>query len=164
MRDDEFAEFAAAEMPRLLRLARTLTGNPHDAADLVQDCLVKVGSRWASMHADNPSGYAHVVLVRLNIDRTRKLLRRLRLERRAAAGEYVPAPSFGVEPWLAAAWQQLTAKQRTALALRYFEDLDPDEIAALMACSPGTVRSHLSRGMATLRSHAPQLTSEGQRS
>lgn len=163
MRDDEFAEFAAAEMPRLLRLARTLTGNPHDAADLVQDCLVKVGGRWSSLRAENPAGYARVVLVRLNIDRLRGLRRRLNLERRVIDPGQQAEPSTGVEPWLAAAWLQLTPNQRTALALRYLENLDPDEIADLMSCTGGTVRSHLSRGLARLRSGVSGTYSGGQR-
>ena len=164
MRDDGFAEFAEAEMPGLLRLARTLTGDPHDAADLVQDCLVRVGSRWGSIRSDqNPGGYARVVLVRLNVDRIRNLRRRLHVEQRAAQPPATAEPSLGVEPWVAAAWQGLTPNQRTALALRYFADLDLDEIAEAMSCSSGTVRSHLSRGLSRLRSQDGESVSGGQR-
>jgi RNA polymerase sigma factor (sigma-70 family) len=45
----------------------------------------------------------------------------------------------------------LPQRQRTALVLRYFDDLDAAEIAAILGCSAGTVRSHLSRGLASLR-------------
>ena len=44
--DEDFAAFAVEIAPRLMRLARTLVGNEHDAADLVQDTLVRVGTRW----------------------------------------------------------------------------------------------------------------------
>jgi RNA polymerase sigma-70 factor (sigma-E family) len=164
MRDDGFTEFVAAQMPALLRIARTLTGNPHDAADLVQDCLVRVGSRWSSVRVgQNPAGYARVVLVRLNIDRMRRIRRRLNIERRAADPEYRDEPALGVEPWLLAAWRELTPSQRTALALHYLEDLDAGEIAALMSCAPGTVRSHISRGLASLRAYADQPVGGGLR-
>lgn len=71
----EFAEFAQAETPRLLGLGYALTGNPHDAWDLTQEALVRVGTRWRRLAAQNPGGYARTVLVRLNIDRARRARR-----------------------------------------------------------------------------------------
>lgn len=56
--DEAFEEFVAAETPRLLRIAFALTGNRHDAWDLVQETLVRVGSRWSRLSLDNPGAYA----------------------------------------------------------------------------------------------------------
>jgi DNA-directed RNA polymerase specialized sigma24 family protein len=70
----EFAEYATADLPRLMRIARVLTGNDHDAADLVQDCLAKMGARWGdSRPISNPHAYARATLVNLNNSRLRKL-------------------------------------------------------------------------------------------
>lgn len=55
--DRGFAEFAEASSPRLMRLARTLAGNEHDACDLVQESLIRVGLKWTRVRPDgNPVG------------------------------------------------------------------------------------------------------------
>ena len=59
-----------------------------------------------------------------------------------------------VDGWLVEALATLSPQQRTALALRYVEDLDVRGIADRMGCSEGTVRSHLSRGTHRLKEHA----------
>jgi RNA polymerase sigma factor (sigma-70 family) len=58
-----------------------------------------------------------------------------------------------------AALQRLTPKQRAVLVLRYFEDLPEAQVAELMDCSVGTVRSQVHRAMAKLRAVAPELAS-----
>ena len=67
-----FAEFAEAEVSRLLGLAYALTGDRHDAWDLTQETLLRVGLKWRRIDAGNPAGYARTVLVRLNLDRARR--------------------------------------------------------------------------------------------
>ncbi len=59
------------------------------------------------------------------------------------------------------ALSRLTARQRTVLVLRYFEDLPEAEVARLLGCSVGTVRSTTHRSLARLRTLAPELTAEG---
>jgi DNA-directed RNA polymerase specialized sigma24 family protein len=93
-------------------------------------------------------------MVRLNIDRIRRLRRELP---RSTAGPEVAVPVVdldGMEPWLVDALATLSPRQRTALALRYVEDLDVRGIAERMGCSEGTVKSQLSRGTERLREHA----------
>jgi DNA-directed RNA polymerase specialized sigma24 family protein len=59
-----FEAFARAEAPRLFRLARLLCGNEHDAWDLTQEALVRIGRRWRSIDADrDPAAYARRCLV-----------------------------------------------------------------------------------------------------
>lgn len=148
---DDFAAFVDAQLPRLLGYARALAGNPHDAWDLTQDVLVRLGGRWSRV--DEPLAYARTSLVRANIDR----VRRRSHERLVAA-----VPESGsvegmsaLDPWLEAALDALPVRQRTAVVLRYVDDLDHAGIAAAMGCSVGTARSHVSRALATLRAQAP---------
>lgn len=152
-----YAEFAVVEQQRLLGLAHALTGNPHDAWDLTQETLVRVAERWRRI--DDPGPYARRVMVRLNIDRIRRRRRELSVDRTPDAA-VAPVLVGDVDPWLVAALATLTVKQRTALALRYVEDLDTRTIAERMGCSEGTARSHLSRGTERLRHHARERDQE----
>ena len=65
----------------------------------------------------------------------------------------------GIDPWMLAALRSLPPRQRTALVLRYVDDLDLRGIAAAMGCSVGTAKSHVSRGLAALRLRAPDGSS-----
>ena len=148
--DERFEEFVAVETPRLLRVAYGLTGNPHDAWDLVQEALVRVGMKWRKVADGNPGGYAHTTLVRLNIDRARRGVReRLPgvLPERDRPVQIDPV----LDPALVSALRELPKQQRAAVVLRAIEDLDHAQIAERLGCSVGTARSHLSRGLARLR-------------
>ena len=149
----DFSSFAAAQTPSLLGLAHALTGNPHDAWDLVQETLARMGERWGRTRFDEPAAYARTVMTRLNIDRVRRLRRELPLLSQPDTGP--PVELVGaVDTWLVEALATLSPRQRTALALRYVEDLDVRGIAERMGCSEGTVKSLLSRGTARLKEHA----------
>ncbi|WP_164519592.1 SigE family RNA polymerase sigma factor [Nocardioides ferulae] len=153
--DAGFEEFVEAETPRLLGLAYALTGDPHDAWDLVQEALVRVCMRWHRLADQNPGGYARTTLVRLNVDR----LRRLRRELLPGRVPDAPAPVIvdeSLDPWLLDALGTLTPHQRAAVVLRCVDDLDHAGIAARLGCSVGTARSHLSRGLARIRDAAAQ--------
>lgn len=148
-----FAEFAAAQSQPLLGLAHALTANPHDAWDLTQETLARIGERWGRMRFREPAAYARTVMVRLNIDRVRRLRRELLVPDRA--DRPAPVTTIGeVDGWLVDALRALPPRQRTALALRYVEDLDVRTIAQRMGCSEGTVKSQLSRGLERLREHS----------
>lgn len=147
---EAYDEFVAAETPRLLRVAYGLTGNPHDAWDLVQEALVRVGLRWRKLADGNPGGYAHTTMVRLNIDRGRRLRREL-LPGVMPERERPVHLEEELDPMLVAALRQLPPQQRAAVVLRAVADLDHAGIAERLGCSIGTARSHLSRGLAKLR-------------
>lgn len=150
----EFADFVAVQVRPLLGFAHALTANPHDAWDLTQETLARMGERWGQTAYDTPAAYARTVMVRLNIDRIRRLRRELP---RSTTGPDVAIAAEeldGMEPWLVEALSSLSPRQRTALALRHVEDLDVRGIAERMGCSEGTVKSQLSRGTERLREHA----------
>lgn len=160
----DFADFAAVQSRSLLGFAHALTADPHDAWDLTQETLARIGERWGRTRFDQPAAYARTVMVRLNIDRIRRLRRELPLL--GGAREEAPVEFVGeVDAWLVEALATLSPRQRTALALRYAEDLDVRGIAERMGCSEGTVKSQLSRGTERLREHARRqgLLRAGQR-
>ena len=148
--DPRYEEFVRAETPRLLRVAFGLTGNPHDAWDLVQEALVRVGMRWRQVGDGNPGGYAHTTMVRLNIDRGRRLSRE-RLPGTLPDRDAPVRVDSVLDPDLVEALRELPSRQRAAVVLRAIEDLDHAAIAERLGCSVGTARSHLSRGLARLR-------------
>lgn len=147
----DFEEFAQAETPRLLRVAYGLTGNPHDAWDLVQESLVRVGVRWRRLRDQNPGGYAQTVLVRLNIDRHRRLRRETPVESTYDGVDRPVETTAMFDPELVRALGTLSTKQRAAVVLRTVEDLDHAAIAERLGCSTPTARTHLMRGLARLR-------------
>nr|WP_258562777.1 SigE family RNA polymerase sigma factor [Nocardioides sp. MAH-18] len=151
--DHEFSEFVAAQTRPLLGLAHALTADPHDAWDLTQETLARMGERWGRSRFDEPAAYARTVMTRLNIDRVRRLRRELPML--STREEQPPVVVTGeLDGWLVEALATLSPRQRTALALRYVEDLDVRGIAERMGCSEGTVKSQLSRGTERLREHA----------
>jgi RNA polymerase sigma-70 factor (sigma-E family) len=151
-----FAEFVDGALPALLRFGYVLTGNPQEAEDLVQDALAKSLRRWRRVQADNPVAYTRRVMINTHLTRWRVWGARVRLGGVPEAATDDAGLRRG-EDWdaLRRALALLPSRQRAVLVLRYLEDLPDSTIAVLLDCSPGTVRSHASRGLAALR---PLLT------
>lgn len=154
-----FDDWVAARGPALLRLAYVLTGNAADAEDVVQEALSRALPRWDRIRqADDVDAYVRRMVVNAHTSWWRKFRRR---ESPAAevrpdgADGVVAGPGEGLgsdeRARLWAACQALPVDQRTAVVLRYYEQLDYDEIAALTGVRGGTVRSRVSRGIAVLR-------------
>lgn len=149
-------EFAETNASRLTALCISMAGNEHDGWDLVQGTLERMARALSRSTPDDPWAYAVRVATNLNIDRIRKARRE---NVRARVDPSTPLVSLPDElnPWLWAALRRLTPRQRTALALRYLDDLSISQIADLMSTSEGTVRTHLSRGGERLRSLAHSI-------
>ncbi|RYB93303.1 SigE family RNA polymerase sigma factor [Nocardioides oleivorans] len=148
----DFDSWVAARGPALLRLAYVLTGNATDAEDVVQDALSRALPRWSRIsRVEDPDAYVRRMVVNANVTRWRAFRRR---ELPVDTVIDRPVPS-GVAPeerdrlWRAC--RALPPDQRTAVVLRFYEDLDYAEIAALTGVREGSVRSRVSRGIATLR-------------
>ncbi|MCX5233394.1 SigE family RNA polymerase sigma factor [Streptomyces sp. NBC_00233] len=153
----EFAEFVAGAWPRLVRTAHMLTGDFHEAEDLVQTTLAKVYGRWKHIPQDDVDVYVRRALVNNNVSRVRKrrvihLLTPFLPEpmHQAHAG-HVEAVEHRAA--ILQALSALPARQRTVIVLRYFEDLSDPEIAAALNCSLGTIKTHARRGLTALRAH-----------
>ncbi|MFF0201335.1 SigE family RNA polymerase sigma factor [Streptomyces sp. NPDC005017] len=156
---ESFRDFVDNRWSTLLRLANLLTGGDrHEAEDVVQIALMKALGRWR--HIDDPESYVRKVMYRHQISRWR--LRRPHREATFAA----PPEFLGVADGTSAAdlritvaqaLARLTPRQRTMLVLRYFEDLSETEVASVLGCTVGTVRSTTHRSLARLRGLAPEL-------
>src|SRR5262245_32214785 len=140
--------------PGAFRLALLLTGSRAQAEDVVQDAFVRVVGRLG--HVRNPDAFEGY-LRRTVVNLTKNTWRRRALERRhATALEADEQSQIDDAPVLERivvlrALSGLPERQRIALALRYYEDLPVDEIASIMRCASGTVRSLLSRAAPAMR-------------
>jgi RNA polymerase sigma-70 factor (sigma-E family) len=137
-----------------IRLAYLMTGDRALAEDLVQEAFVRLAGRFRDLR--NPDAFQWY-LRRTVVNLARSHFRHLRVERRYAE-EAGRAPASGPEPpdpgERQALWQALLTlpeRQRTAIVLRYYEDLSEAQTAEVMRCPVGTVKSLVSRGMERLR-------------
>jgi RNA polymerase sigma factor (sigma-70 family) len=139
--------------PRLIGALTLYCGDRLVAEELAQDTLVRVLDRWEEVQQlTSPAAWAHRVAINLANSR----FRRLRAERRARQrleGRITHEPGVDVAAHVAVrqAVARLPRRQRTALVLRYFADLPVGEVAALMECSPGTVKSLTHHAIGALR-------------
>jgi RNA polymerase sigma-70 factor (sigma-E family) len=148
-----FDDFVRARADALMRYAYVLTGDPHDAADLLQESLTRVRAAWPRViDKREPEGYARTTMARLHIT----LWRRRRRERLMAVPpeRAYTDERFGRADGDDGLWDALGAlprKQRAVLVLRYYESLSDAEIAEVLGISRGTVRSQASRALEKLR-------------
>jgi RNA polymerase sigma-70 factor (sigma-E family) len=145
-----FEEFVVARRGALLRTAYLLTGNHHDAEDLVQSALVKVVPKWSRIE-ERPEAYVRQVLARESVNRWRS-----RRWREVATGVVPEVASHGSADdvdrlSLLEDLRRLSPRQRAVLVLRYFDDLTEAETAAALNISVGTVKSHARDALARLR-------------
>jgi RNA polymerase sigma-70 factor (sigma-E family) len=150
--DADFREFARARALALRRTAYLLCGDWHLAEDLVQNALVKLYRVWPKITRRGPvDNYARQVLLRCWLDEQRRPWRRR--ERRDGVVPDQPSPALeaGISDPLLRALAEVPPKQRAAVVLRYCADLPAAEVAQVLRCSEGTVRSQAARGLETLR-------------
>ncbi len=148
-----FGEFVEVAIPRLLRLALLLTDSHHDAWDLVQGSLVRVGVHWRRLdRRQEPHAYAQRTLVNLHVS----TWRRIRREMPFTSGADHAAPALATDlvdlhEALLPALRALPTRQRAVVVLRYFEDLTESQVADRLDCSVGTVKSQTSKALMRLR-------------
>ena len=154
----DFAEFVAARSRQLTRLAYVLTGDQYAAEDLLQNALIKAAANWGRIHTA-PEAYVRRIMYREQASWLRR-----RARRRETSVAQVPEPAAGddaasVEARLALrdALLALPPRRRAVLVLRYLEDLPESQVAEILGCSVGTVRSQSHRAIAQLRLALPSL-------
>jgi RNA polymerase sigma-70 factor (sigma-E family) len=156
-----FEEFVVARGAALLRTAFLLTADRHLAEDVVQEALSRVVGRWSKIAAaGDPEPYVRRVIYTVVVDRSRRRSS-AELPTDEDGRSQVAAPDqadhVATHVTLGAALARLTVRQRQVLVLRYYEDLSEAQTAAVMGCSPGTVKSQTAHALARLRLLSPDL-------
>ena len=152
-RDAQFRDFVAARSAALLRVAYLVCGDLNLAEDLLQTTLTRTYLAWRRLDGiDSLEAYSRRVLLNTATSWWR---RRWRGER--PTGDLPERPVSDQSDRVVerdAVWRllcELPGRQRAVIVLRYYEDLSEAEIARELGLSVGTVKSHASRGLATLR-------------
>jgi RNA polymerase sigma-70 factor (sigma-E family) len=151
-RDAEYAEYVAHRLPALRRLALLLCQDRHHADDLVQQAIIKVYVHWTkAAGADNRDAYVNAILVREFLHD-----RRSSWATRVSLTGQVPDATARITDHdrsmdLQAAVAALPPRQRAALVLRFYCDLNVDQTAHSLGCSPGTVKSQTAKALDSLR-------------
>ena len=151
--DERFAAYVRDRGEHHLRVAVLLTGDWHAAEDLVQESLVRLYRAWPKLRLDgDPDAYLRRIMVN-----THRSWWRARWRRETPAGElpdtviadFADGQAFAA--LVRQALQALPQRQRAAVVLRYCADLPEAEVADLLGCSVGTVKTHTHRGLRALR-------------
>jgi RNA polymerase sigma-70 factor (sigma-E family) len=155
-REAAFADFVRARWSRLVRLAYSLTLDVGRAEDLVQESLAKLWPVWPRVRDGNPEAYVRRTIVNGAISSAR---RRWRAEepRWEVPDRATDPESDGVDTrdLVRRELAGLSVLQRAVVVLRYAEDLSERQVADILGVTPGTVKTHASRGLARLRRTVP---------
>jgi RNA polymerase sigma-70 factor (sigma-E family) len=160
--DERFTAFVRSRGEYHLRMATLLTGSPDAAEDLVQASLLKLYQVWSRIDTSgDPDAYLRRIIVN-----TRRSWWRTRWRQETPVPE-VPEAAVGedaaerhaVGALVRQALARLPRQQRAVLVLRYCEDLPEAEVASLLGCSAGAVKTHAHRGLRALRESLCDLDS-----
>lgn len=151
--EEEFRAFVAARQGALLRVGFLLTGDGGAAEDLVQSALAKTYLRWGRLRAPAAAdAYTRTVLVRLAMrSRGRRWVGEVptqQLPERSTGDVFAAVDQADA---VSSALARLPREQRAVLVLRYYLQFREVEIADVLGCSVGTVKSRASRALAALR-------------
>ncbi|MBL8775744.1 MAG: sigma-70 family RNA polymerase sigma factor [Acidimicrobiales bacterium] len=142
----DFGDFYSEQRDQILRLCWLATLDRGDAADAAQEALTRAWQRWDDLESTDPAAWTRTVA--LNLCRNR--WRRVRRQRLDAVVPDVPVVFSVSDQDLLEALRRLSRRQREAVILFYWLDLDVAGCADAMGVSGGSVKQHLSRARATL--------------
>jgi RNA polymerase sigma-70 factor (sigma-E family) len=161
-RSAEFVAFIRVHRPDLVRTAVLLcAGDEAHAEDLVQTTLTRLYLSWPRVRrADSALAYSRRCLTHVFIDEARRAHRRRETSVAEpadvlgrAAAEAVPDFDLDLRMVMLTALSSLGPRQRAVVVLRHWHDLDVEETARILGCSPGTVKSQNARALAHLREY-----------
>jgi len=145
-----FTDFYAATVDRLLGQLYPVTGDLHEAEEVVQEAFARASVRWSWLRDyDVPEAWVRRVAMNLAADRARRLRRQARAMLRLSPPP--AAPPISIEALaLAQALRTLPVRQRQVIVLHHLVDLPVEEVARTLAMPEGTVKSLLARGRRAL--------------
>ncbi len=144
---DGFDEFFAESVGRVLAVGRRLAGDEAVAEDLAAEAFARAYARWGSVRSHpNPDAWVLRTMANLAVDRSRK--RKVILRPEVAES---PDDAVVLHATLVEALARLPRRQRAVVTLRYLADMPERDVAQALSISTGSVKTHLSRGLAQLR-------------
>jgi RNA polymerase sigma-70 factor (ECF subfamily) len=153
VRPDDVETALVVQTPRLLGIAYAILRDPGEAEDAVQETWELAWRSWDRLRDPDARG---AWLRRICVRRCLRRQRRLRALRHGEAGVGAETTGALCRGYGAVEWElaldRLSVRQRAVVVLHYQFGYTLDECAAQMGCRPGTVRQHLSRALARLRS------------
>jgi RNA polymerase sigma-70 factor (sigma-E family) len=139
-REQAYVEFVTARQTHLRRIAYAICGDWDRADDLLQAALVKLYVAWPRVQRlGSEDAFVRRIIVRANVD-----------EHRGSGRHQIPGAEGHGGATLFEALQALPAVQRKTVVLRHWLGLSVEETAEELGISPGSVRSHASRALASL--------------
>lgn len=157
-----YVEYVQARMTWLHHIAYLLTHDSHRADDLVQATITTLYVKWRRISKmDNIDGYVRRMLTRTFLAEMRGRWAKTALVGTAPAEQSHAEPDLARRLTLQAMLADLPPRQRAVVVLRFFCDLSVEQTADELNLSPGTVKSHTSRALNSLRHlfAAPDLDS-----
>lgn len=148
----EFVAFFAATWPRLFRTTYAVAGDKQHTEDALQTAFANAWARWNQVSAaDDRVAYVRRMAINAALARHRRAH-----VRRESSVPVLPDLVAPDDDWpeREATWRAVSSlppRQRAVVVLRYYEGLTESEIADLLGCRPGTVKSQASAALATLR-------------
>jgi RNA polymerase sigma-70 factor (sigma-E family) len=154
-----FEAFVTTAADPLFRTGYLMTSDVGETEDLLQDTFIKVARRWSRVRSmQYPLAYARRILVNLALDGAPGRARRdEELLHEDGAPDAIDLGAVrvlnGIDDLSEFRWAlgALTPRQRAILILRYWDDLSEAEVAEVLECPVGTVKSSASRAVAELR-------------
>lgn len=163
---DLLGELLERASARLAAYGYLLTGDQYAGEDLVQDAIVKVFVRKRRLpNAAAAEGYVRAAMRTLHLDR----MRRDKVWRRLAPGQVarddVPdaAERIATADAVGRALETLSPRQRTAVVLRFYDDLTVADVAHEMRLATGTVKRYLSDALDRLAVEVDPAVFDGER-
>ncbi len=150
---DAFSAFVSARSGSLFRIAYLVMGDYQLAQDLVQEALTKTYLAWPRLRdVNNADAYTRRVIVTTSVSwRRRRSFGERPAETLPDRGVVDANQTLPEDDQLWAAVRGLPPRQRTAVVLRFCEDLSLAQTAELMGCSVGSVKRQVSVALGKLR-------------
>lgn len=150
--DAEYVEYVESRLNWLRRVAYLLCQDWHSADELVQVTVTRLFTHWPrARRMDNVDGYVRTILLRAFLGERRSIWRKRVLLAASPPEAAAPGPDRDAVLDVRQALTTVPPRQRATLVLRFYCDLDVEQAAAALGCSPGTVKSQTAKGLAAMR-------------
>jgi RNA polymerase sigma-70 factor, ECF subfamily len=163
-----FRQLAQEHMKQAYNIAYSYLGNHADAEDITQEALVRAFRGLPGFRGESEFGtWLHRIVVNLSLNRQKQISSRARHEipddhPDAAVGSSMPdqIPHNDLQVAIERALHELPTLQRAVVILRHLNGLSTRQVSSILQCSEGTVKTHLFRGLRSMRSKLAHLEGE----